>query len=174
MAHPPSLALPAGPLPCAIALAAGIAAAPRLDPILPEPARWAIALALAAVAALRWRHLALAAVFAVGVARGARPPAAPPPGATDDDRIADRVEGVIAGPVVRTARGFGARLDSGAAAAVWLWADEPLAPGFGPFGRHGFFVWPPNQRSPCASAPSVSFATSTAPASRSRSTTVAS
>ena len=49
-------------------------------------------------------------------------------------------------------------------------ADDPLEPR--PF--HGFFVWPRNQLSPCASAPSDSFATSTAPASRSRSTTVAS
>ena len=49
--------------------------------------------------------------------------------------------------------------------------EEPpeLAVGF-----HGFFVWPRNQLSPCASAPSESFATSTAPASRRRSTTVAS
>src|SRR6188474_2778150 len=49
-------------------------------------------------------------------------------------------------------------------------ADDPLDPR--PF--HGFLVWPRNQLSPCASAPSESLATSTAPASRSRSTTVAS
>src|SRR5580765_174746 len=41
-------------------------------------------------------------------------------------------------------------------------ADEPLDPAF---GFHGLRVMPPNQRSPIASAPSVSFATSTAPAS---------
>ena len=39
---------------------------------------------------------------------------------------------------------------------------------------HGLCVLPPNQTPPCASAPIDSFATSTAPASRSRSTTVAS
>ncbi len=50
-------------------------------------------------------------------------------------------------------------------------ADDPLDPCC---GFHGLLVRPPNHRSPCASAPSVSLATSTAPASRSRSTTVAS
>ena len=48
-------------------------------------------------------------------------------------------------------------------------AEEPLDP----CSRfHGFFVCPPYQRSPCASAPRVSFATSTAPASSSRRPTV--
>src|SRR5262249_4982282 len=49
-------------------------------------------------------------------------------------------------------------------------ADEPLEP-----CRvfHGLFVWPPNHMSPCASAPSVVFATSTAPASSSFWATVA-
>src|SRR5215475_10316985 len=41
-------------------------------------------------------------------------------------------------------------------------ADDPLDPCL---VFHGLRVMPPNQRSPCASAPSVSFATSTAPAS---------
>src|SRR5690606_29535038 len=50
-------------------------------------------------------------------------------------------------------------------------ADEPLEPSS---GFHGLRVMPPNQRSPCASAPIVSFATSTAPAASSFSTTVAS
>src|SRR5262245_13129407 len=50
-------------------------------------------------------------------------------------------------------------------------ADDPLDP----CSRfHGFFVRPWNQRSPCASAPIESLAISTAPALRSRSTTVAS
>src|SRR5580692_8369750 len=50
-------------------------------------------------------------------------------------------------------------------------ADDPLdpCPGF-----QGLRVTPPNQLSPSASAPNVSFATSTAPASSSRFTTVAS
>src|SRR5689334_13425000 len=50
-------------------------------------------------------------------------------------------------------------------------ADEPLEL-FS--GDHGLRVDPPNQTPPWASAPIDSFATRTAPASRSRSTTVAS
>src|SRR5437899_6020744 len=50
-------------------------------------------------------------------------------------------------------------------------ADEPLDPCF---VFQGFLVIPPNHTSPCASAPSVSFATSTAPALSRRCTTVAS
>src|SRR5580765_7501 len=50
-------------------------------------------------------------------------------------------------------------------------AEEPLepCPGF-----QGFRVTPPNQWSPCARAPSVNFATRTAPAASRRFTTVAS
>src|SRR6478736_3943308 len=50
-------------------------------------------------------------------------------------------------------------------------ADEPLDPCF---VFQGFRVMPPNHLSPCASAPSVSLATSTAPAASRRFTTVAS
>src|SRR5258706_1947135 len=50
-------------------------------------------------------------------------------------------------------------------------ADDPLEPCL---GFHGLRVMPPNQWSPLASAPRVSLATSTAPASSSRFTTVAS
>src|SRR6266850_2224477 len=50
-------------------------------------------------------------------------------------------------------------------------ADDPLEL-FS--GDHGFRVDPPYQTPPCASAPIDSLATRTAPASRSRSTTVAS
>jgi competence protein ComEC len=123
-----SFSLPIGPLPCAIALAAGIGAAPHLDPVISAPLRWAIAFALVAAAGLRWRRLALVAVIAVGAARGARPEVGVPPEATLDDRIEDRIEGVIAGPVMRTRRGFGARLEAGGI-AVWLWTDEPVASG---------------------------------------------
>src|SRR5258707_9882660 len=49
-------------------------------------------------------------------------------------------------------------------------AGEPLDPCA---GFHGVRVPPPNQTSPRASAPSVSFATSTAPAASRRCTTVA-
>src|SRR5260370_38233371 len=50
-------------------------------------------------------------------------------------------------------------------------ADEPLDPCA---GFQGLRVLPPNHTSPSASAPSVRFATSPAPAPSSRSTTVAS
>src|SRR5437764_730703 len=50
-------------------------------------------------------------------------------------------------------------------------ADDPLEL---VSGAHGLRVDPPNQTPPCASAPIESLATSTAPASRSRSTMVAS
>src|SRR5439155_10624293 len=50
-------------------------------------------------------------------------------------------------------------------------ADDPLDPSF---GSHGLLVRPPNHWSPAASSPVASFATSTAPASRSNRTTVAS
>src|SRR6185437_1147837 len=50
-------------------------------------------------------------------------------------------------------------------------AEEPLEPWS---GFHGLRVTPPYQWSPSASAPSVSFATSTAPAASRRLTTVAS
>src|SRR5216684_5375175 len=49
-------------------------------------------------------------------------------------------------------------------------AEDPLDPWF---SFHGLRVTPPNQTSPCASAPRVSFATNTAPASSKRFTTVA-
>src|SRR5437899_12069022 len=49
-------------------------------------------------------------------------------------------------------------------------AEEPLDPCF---EFQGLLVWPPNHWSPCASAPSVVLATSTAPASSSFWATVA-
>src|SRR2546423_9627939 len=49
-------------------------------------------------------------------------------------------------------------------------ADDPLDPSF---GSHGLRVMPPNHSSPIASAPRVSLATRTAPASSSRRATVA-
>src|SRR6185503_5452510 len=51
-------------------------------------------------------------------------------------------------------------------------ADEPLDPVCASSGCHGLRVTPANQRAPCASAPIDNFATSTAPASFNRSTTV--
>jgi hypothetical protein len=109
-----------GPLAVAIALAAGIAVAPALDRIGVAPGlRW---LGVAAVV-IAWRRalrrrgaLLLAAGLALGAARGARAPAVAPAGVTVDDRTADRVIGVVRGPVVHGPRGDGARLDTAAAA----------------------------------------------------------
>jgi len=49
----------------------------------------------------------------------------PPPGAIADDRGDDRVVGVIDGPVIRTAHGWGGELDN----AVWVWSPTPIEPG---------------------------------------------
>src|SRR5436305_12727824 len=64
-----------------------------------------------------------------------------------------------------------AKATSPAAVAAAGPADDPLEPRS---RLHGLRVRPPNQTSPYASSPVDSFATSTAPASRSRSTAVAS
>ena len=119
----------------AIAAAAGIAVAPLLD--LLGVAAWPRWLIAAAAGLLCWHHrrhraavvaTALAAGFALGASRGARPPVVAPDGVTVDDRIADRVTGVVRGPVVRGPHGDGALLDTGAA-AIWLWSDQRLVPG---------------------------------------------
>ena len=64
-----------------------------------------------------------------------------------------------------------AKVTSPAATAAAEPAEEPLEPSS---RFHGFLVIPPNQTSPIASSPSDSFATSTAPARSSDSTTAAS
>lgn len=121
-----------GPLAVAIALAAGIAVAPGLDRIGVAPGlRWLVVAAVVVAwrRAERWRGpLLLAAGVALGAARGERPEVVAPAGVTVDDRTADRVIGVVRGPVVHGPRGDGARLDTGAA-AIWLWSDQRLVPG---------------------------------------------
>ncbi len=116
----------------AIALAAGIAVAPALDRTGVAPGlRWLVVAAVVVAwrRAERWRGpLLLAAGVALGAARGARPEVVAPAGVTIDDRTADRVIGVVRGPVVHGPRGDGARLDTGAA-AIWLWSDQRLVPG---------------------------------------------
>lgn len=127
----PRLGAPPGPLAVAIAAAAGIAAAPLLDALVPSGPRWVVAAAVVVAwwRAERWRGaLLLAAGLALGAARGARSPVVAPAGVTVDDRTADRVIGVVRGPVVHGPRGDGARLDT-EAAAIWLWSDERLVPG---------------------------------------------
>src|SRR5690242_5193376 len=103
---------PFGPLPVALALAAGIALAPLLDRIGVDP--WLRAAAAAAVVAA-WRHRAvvLAAALGLGAARGAAPVAVAPAGVIVDDRVADRVTGVVRGPIAHGPRGDGAVLDTG-------------------------------------------------------------
>jgi len=117
-----------GPLPVALAMAAGVAAAPLLGRIGAPP--WLPWLAVIAVIAMGRRHRAavLAVGFALGAARGARPPVAVPAGVVADDRIADRVVGVVHGPVVHGPVGDGAVLDTGDA-AIWIWTDERLVAG---------------------------------------------
>lgn len=113
------------PIAVAIVLAAGIAAAPVID--LPRSVAFVLAIAL--VAAGRWTRWAwLAAVAAAGLALGARTPLAIPAGVTLDDRSIDVVTGSVAGLVVKTRRGWGARLATNAD-AVWIWTTEAIAPG---------------------------------------------
>ncbi len=116
------------PLTVAVAVAIGIAAAPALDRLGIAPvARWALAIALAA----QWRRhrtMILGAVMVAGAARGAQRGPDLPPGVIADDRVSDRLIGVIHGPVVHTAHGGGATLDAGAA-EIWLWSDTRLVPG---------------------------------------------
>jgi len=93
---------------------------------------WVLAAAVIAAWATRAtrRHptIVLAAGFALGVARGARPPVPLPAGVTSDDRVVDRVTGIVHGPIVHGPHGDGAVLDTGAA-AIWMWTDEHLVPG---------------------------------------------
>jgi competence protein ComEC len=72
--------------------------------------------------------LACAIALAVMIVMCGRPPRTVPAGAHPDDREDDRITGVVGGPVVRTARGIGARLDV-ASTAVWIWSDRELVPG---------------------------------------------
>ncbi|MDQ3341311.1 MAG: DNA internalization-related competence protein ComEC/Rec2 [Myxococcota bacterium] len=113
----------------AVALATGIAAAPVID--LPSGAGWVLALVL--VVAGRWarpraRWICLPAICAAGIALGTASPTKIPPGATVDDRIVDRIEGVVDGRVVRTRRGFGALLAT-RGDAVWIWTEQRVLPG---------------------------------------------
>jgi len=117
-----------GPLPVAVAMAAGIAAASALA--VAGVATWVIGVAGAAIVA-RWRRHAatwLAAGFALGAIRGATPAITVPTGATVDDRIVDRVTGVVRGPIAHGPRGDGALLDTDGA-AIWMWTEQRLVPG---------------------------------------------
>jgi competence protein ComEC len=117
-----------GPLAVAIAFATGIVLAPALDRLGVDPwLRWTLAAALATYAR-RHPAIPLAAVIAAGAARAAASRVELPAGVIADDRIVDRLVGVVRGPIVRTAHGAGAELDTDTA-AVWLWSEQPLTPG---------------------------------------------
>lgn len=74
------------------------------------------------------RALIVAGVVALGIARGAAGAAHAPPGARADDRVVDRVEGVVRGPVVSTPHGVGAVVTT-AGDPVWVWSEVALEPG---------------------------------------------
>ena len=117
-----------GPLPVAIALALGIALAPVLDRLGCDASlRW-VAMVILALVATRRREAVLAAIIALGAARGARSPIDVPAGATVDDRVLDRITGEIEGPIVRTEHGTGALLAT-TSSAIWVWSDGELVPG---------------------------------------------
>ena len=127
MSAPPAIAPSLRPLPLAVVLAIGITLGPRVPASAPE-LWWGAAAALALLAG---RHgiLALPAVLACGLALGAAGRAPLPAGVIADDRGEDRVEGVVRGPVIASARGVGAALDVATGAELWVWAAGPLAPG---------------------------------------------
>src|SRR5438093_10830006 len=108
MCRPMSLGL--GPLPVAMAVAAGIAVAPLFDRLGVDPRlHWlvvaAIVLALRRGTRIPRRAVVLALGFALGAARGAHPVVVAPAGVVADDRIVDRVTGVVRGPIVHGPRG---------------------------------------------------------------------
>jgi competence protein ComEC len=74
--------------------------------------------------------VAIGLVAVLGIAALVRGPerVAPPAGTQPDDRIADRITGVVAGPVVATPHGFGA-LVACSEAEIWVWTDVRVEPG---------------------------------------------
>ncbi|MBA3462278.1 MAG: DNA internalization-related competence protein ComEC/Rec2 [Deltaproteobacteria bacterium] len=144
-----------GPLPAALAFAAGIAIAPALDRLgIPPGARWAI-VAIALLGMRRHPLLVVAAVFAAGAAHGSQLGRGP-----DNIVVASDVSGALVQKmgsdpfsaqhaqqmgsdpiyaddrgidrVVGTVEGPVMRTTRGSAArvsGVWVWADEVLLPG---------------------------------------------
>src|SRR5579885_2352569 len=99
---------------------------------------------------------------AIAPVRGTRPKVGRNP-TTPHVRDGDVMEPLVSDPIAKPTHPD-ATADAGP-------ADDPLEP---VAGFQGFRVRSPNQMSPCASAPKVSFATRIAPASSRRFTTVAS
>lgn len=111
----------ARPLPIAIAFAAGIA----LAALLPAARLIGLVIGIAlAFAATRDRRFVAGLALAVGLMIGTRPPDRVPGGITVDDRTMDRIAGELAGPIITTAHGTGARLDTVDGGAIWLWLDR--------------------------------------------------
>lgn len=80
---------------------------------------------------MRWAvppPLSCAIVLAVVIAIGGAPPRTVPAGAWPDDRVDDRITGIVGGPLVRTARGIGAPLHL-EDTTVWLWTTHAVVPG---------------------------------------------
>ncbi|HSS02500.1 MAG TPA: ComEC/Rec2 family competence protein [Kofleriaceae bacterium] len=76
------------------------------------------------------RLVVLAVAFALGAARGAQPTIELPAGAIPDDRLVDRVVGVVHGPIIHGPRGDGALLEPDeSGTAIWLFTEERLVPG---------------------------------------------
>ncbi|MFN0250169.1 MAG: DNA internalization-related competence protein ComEC/Rec2 [Kofleriaceae bacterium] len=112
------------PLPIAIAFALGIALATLVPAARPVGMLAAIVSVLASARDRRWVP---AVAIAMGLVAGARPAPRAPASVTIDDRTSDRVVGLIAGPIVPTAHGTGARLDTDDGGAIWLWLDRETA-----------------------------------------------
>ncbi len=115
------------PLPIAIAFAAGIALASLLVDATSLAATRLIGLGAGVgfvFASMRDRRVVPAIALAVGLMIGTRPPDRIPTGVTIDDRTTDRVIGDIAGPIITTSHGTGARLDTDDGGSIWLWLDR--------------------------------------------------
>lgn len=111
------------PLPIAIAFALGIALA-----WIPYARGIGLVAGIALVLASTRNHRWIAGVaIAVGMMIGTRPPDPIPSGITIDDRTIDKVTGEVAGPIIATSHGTGARLDAGDG-STWLWLgrDTPI------------------------------------------------
>ncbi|HEY4243871.1 MAG TPA: DNA internalization-related competence protein ComEC/Rec2 [Kofleriaceae bacterium] len=104
----------------AVAVAVGIAAGPVAGAVA---AGGLLVAALVAARVARRHVLWLALLVGIGSASARRVEAARAEGA--DDRVLDRVAGIVQGPIAHGANGDGALLDSG----VYLWAPGRLVPG---------------------------------------------
>jgi len=79
---------------------------------------------------MRWFPPPLLCAVLLGTAiavLGAPHPVAPE-GTTPDDNRDDRITGTVGGPLLRTAHGIGAPLETGDA-TVWVWSERTLEPG---------------------------------------------